>query len=395
MRVLVVHNRYSSGIPSGENVSVDSEVRWLNDAGVDVTTFEASNDEALGGGIGAKLRAARDAPWSRPAAQRFTAQLAADQPDLVHVPNLFPLLTASVPSAALAAGLPVVWTARNRRLLCVDGTNFRDGSPCEDCRPGWRLPGIRHGCYRGSVPTSALLTGATALFGRMTRRRQLTALAISENVRDWLITSAGLSAAQVDVKYNGVEAPKVDAVAPGTSRTFVFASKLAEYKGVEMLLHAWQKVGDLDARLQIVGDGPLASVVRAAAERDPRIEWTGAVSPTQVPEYMASARAVVVPSLWAEPFGRTAAEALALGRPVITTGFGGLGEIVDQSTGWLTGDDTSALSEAIATAAASDAEVNGRSQAARDRHRRLFSPEATTQTLLDVYERTLSSRPAS
>ncbi len=128
MRVLVVHNRYSAATPSGENVSVDLEVDGLRAAGVDVHRHEVSNDDVLSGGVVDKLRAAAATTWSPAAAARLEADVARVRPDLVHVHNLFPLLTASVPSRALARGLPVVWTARNLRVTCVEGTQFRAGA---------------------------------------------------------------------------------------------------------------------------------------------------------------------------------------------------------------------------------------------------------------------------
>lgn len=391
MRVLVVHNRYSSLVPSGENVSVDSEVQWLREAGVEVTAHQVSNDDAMAD-RGQRLRAAIQTPWSPFAAKKFRSVLQDVRPDVVHVHNLFPLLSASVPAAALRTGTPVVWTARNHRVVCVDGTHFRDGKPCHSCRPGWRAPGIWHGCYRGSAAASALVTGSTAAF-RWLARRRIPTIAISQHLRSWLIDSAGFAPDQVTVKYNGVAQPAWPAVpGPTTSKTFLFAAKLAEYKGLALLLEAWRRAGDVDAELQVVGDGPLAEQVRTAAAADPRITWVGQVPPTAIPKHIAAARAVVVPSIWAEPFGRAAAEALALGRPVLTTGFGGLSEVVDDATGWTTGNDPAVLANALTEAATSDAAVATRSRAAAKRYEQLFSPKTTTHTLLGIYESTLRER---
>lgn len=393
MKVLVVHNRYASQMPSGENVSVDNEVEWLRDSGVDVALHQVTSDEILTGGRGRKLRVALEAPWSRAAARSFERQLDEVRPDLVHVHNLFPLLTASVPAIAVRRRTPVVWTARNTRMVCVAGTHFRNGQPCSACRPGWRAPGIWHGCYRASPTASALVTGSTTAFRRIARRRMAT-IAISEHIQRWLISSGGFDPEKVSLKYNPVaDPPAGDIPAAVTSRRFLFTGRLAGYKGVELLLDAWRLIGDLDAELRIVGDGPLNDRVRAAAATDPRITWTGLLPPAAVAEQIAGARAVVVPSTWSEPFGRSAAEALAFGRPVITTGLGGLNEIIDERTGWTTGADPAALADGL-TAAMSDAAVAGRSQAAIERHRRLFSPTATTRELLAIYERTLTHASA-
>jgi glycosyltransferase involved in cell wall biosynthesis len=386
MRVLVVHNKYSSRVPSGENLAVDDEVRWLREAGVDVHLHTVSNDDVVDAGPAAKLRQAGWASWSVPAGRALDAAVSQVAPDLVHVHNLFPLLTASVASAALRQGLPVVWTVHNHRITCVAGTNFRDGQPCSQCRPGWRLPGVRYACYGDSRAASALLTGATSIFRSIARRR-ITALAISDQVRSWLVEAAGFDAERVRVKYNGVAHPTATDIPAAASQTFLFAGHLSEHKGVGLLLDAWGRA-DLPAgtRLRLVGDGPLAGQVRRAATEDPRIAWDGQVPADEMPALLARTRAAVVPSVWDEPFGRSAAEALAHGRPVVTTGNGGLAEVVDEQSGWITGADSGALARALVDAATSDTAVTRRAEAARHRHHTLFSPEATTKALVDIYD---------
>ena len=392
MRVLVVHNRYSSRVPSGENLSVDDEVAWLRKAGVEVGLHQASNDELLQGGIPRRVQHAVSAPWSLPAKHRMDHVLDEAPPDIVHVHNLFPLLTGSVPWAALRRGVPVVWTVRNHRALCIAGTHFRDGKSCHDCTPGLRLAGIRHGCYRGSVTASALMTGATGLFRSIARRR-VTALAISHSLRRWLVDANGFPSERAIVKYNGVPAPTLDwpLVPPADSRTYLFAAKLAPYKGVSLLLDAWARADLRDARLRVVGDGPDADEVRAAASRDPRISFEGYASREDMTRHYAEARAVLVPSTWDEPFGRVAAEALAHGRPVITTGMGGLREVVGDDAGWITGTEPQRLAQALVEAE-DDRAVTTRAIAARRRHQDLFSPHVTTQALVDIYENCIRQR---
>ena len=400
MRVLVVHNAYSSRVPSGENLSVADEVAWLRDAGVDVAVHEVSNDTVVSAGAAGKARQAAETPWSVSAARGFAAELARVRPDLVHVHNLFPLLTASVPWAALRADVPVVWTCQNRRIVCVEGANFRDGAPCHDCRPGWRVPGVRHGCYQriqvdngtmgpaGAVVASGLVTAASSLWARIARRRVL-AVGIAEGVRRWLVDEARFPPERVAVKYVGVPgpAPGTTVPPPAASRTFLFAGQLADYKGLPLLLDAWRAAAPEDAALRIVGDGTHAGLAADAAATDPRITFVGQVPPSAISREVAGARAVVVPSITPETFGRTAAEALAHGRPVVTTGLGGLGEVVDRGSGWVTGIEVGALARALREAATDDAAVTARGAHGRERHRRLFSPEATTAALLALYDR--------
>jgi glycosyltransferase involved in cell wall biosynthesis len=392
MKLLVVHNRYSSRSPSGENAAVDDEVRWLGEAGVDVVTHQVSNDEMVDVGPLDRVRDGLGAVWSVPARRRFERVLDGCRPDVVHVHNLFPLLSASVPLAARRRGLPLVWTVHNRRVRCVAGGYFRDGQPCHECRPGWRVPGVVHGCYADSRGASALVTAATSIF-RRAARRGVTPVAISRTIADWLGSTGGFDRASVRVKYNGVGAPADPPPPPGEQRGFCFVGRLSAYKGVVPMLAAW-KAADVDAELHILGDGDLAAEVRAAAAADPRVVWPGQVAPAEVADTLRASRAVLVPSLWEEGFGRVAAEALAFGRPVITTGHGGLAEIVDDTTGWITGTSVDALAAAIREAAAPGA-VDRRGAAAARRHAERFSPQVTTAELIRIYEDVLRPQGAA
>jgi glycosyltransferase involved in cell wall biosynthesis len=400
LRVLVVHNAYSSRIPSGENVVVRDEIAGLREAGVDVELHEVSNDELVDEGPAGRARRLVETTWSRPAARRFDDAVRRNRPDVVHVHNLFPLLSASVPRVALRHGLPVVWSVHNRRLVCVKGGHFRADAPCHQCRPGWRAPGVWHGCYAESRGASALVTSATSLFRRMVRRRPITAVAPSRPMADWLTGVVGVPPERVHVKAHGVPPPttsgagsagEIGEIAPDASRTLLFVGRLADYKGVHLLLDAWRRVGADDLRLVLVGDGPLAPDVAAAAADDPRVTWTGFVPPEEVATRLRRARAVLVPSRWEEPFGRVAVEAMAAGRPVVATGRGALADIVDAGCGWVVdADDPGDLARTVDHLAADDAGVAARGDAARRRYAERYSPAASTAALLALYDQVVA-----
>ena len=57
-------------------------------------------------------------------------------------------------------------------------------------------------------------------------------------------------------------------------------------------------------------------------------QYTGYLDHAEVMQRFASASIAVVPSVWQEPFGRTALEAMAAGTALITSGSGGIAEVV-------------------------------------------------------------------
>ena len=151
VRIVVVHNRYASQAPSGENVVVAQEIELLREAGHEVHTYLRDSDEIAAFGplerAGLAIRPIR----SRADVHAFATLLTDVRPDVVHLHNPYPLISPWVVRVAAELDVPVVQTVHNYRMSCVAGSFYRDGHACEDCL-GRALPwpAVAHGCYRGS-----------------------------------------------------------------------------------------------------------------------------------------------------------------------------------------------------------------------------------------------------
>jgi len=104
MKIIVAHNRYASGAPSGENVIVDAEIEQLRAAGVDVVPFIRESDDI--GKLPAVQKALLPASpiYNRWTARDLAAVLDRDGPDVVHLHNPYPLISP--------------WVVRVARPLC-------------------------------------------------------------------------------------------------------------------------------------------------------------------------------------------------------------------------------------------------------------------------------------
>lgn len=85
----------------------------------------------------------------------------------------------------------------------------------------------------------------------------------------------------------------------------------------------------------------------AAAEARGQVHWLGVVGGGEMPAIYAACDAVVVPSVWLEPFGLVAAEALASERPVVASSVGGLPEVVQGGGRLVAPGDEAALENAL------------------------------------------------
>jgi glycosyltransferase involved in cell wall biosynthesis len=121
---------------------------------------------------------------------------------------------------------------------------------------------------------------------------------------------------------------------PAPNPVFVYCGRLAREKGLALLLRAFARlrIECPSATLRVVGDGPLRGALEELATSlrlTDAVTFAGWRTPAEVDRELSDAWALVVPSLWAEPLGLVAIEAIIRGVPVIASREGGLAETVD------------------------------------------------------------------
>ncbi len=99
---------------------------------------------------------------------------------------------------------------------------------------------------------------------------------------------------------------------------FVYVGRLEPWKGIKLLLEAFESLELADARLMVVGDGSCRPLVEKAAAEDTRIRFIGRRNFEGVVEAFAISDIAVIPSSF-EPWGLVVNEALAAGTAVIAS----------------------------------------------------------------------------
>jgi glycosyltransferase involved in cell wall biosynthesis len=211
-------------------------------------------------------------------------------------------------------------------LGCLGADLFRDGAVCTACvgRSPWR--GVVHACYRGSRLQSAVQAAEVVV----TRRRNVLDrcvrrfVAPSQFMADRLV-ELGLPRDRLHVKAHFVADPGPRPSPPSSSSRVLSVGRLAPGKGLDTLVDAWNRLDGSDGRtLTIVGDGPLAPSLGHAAG----VERPGWLPRHEVIERLLTARALVMPSEWYEPFGMVLVEAMSAGLPIVVTTAAGARAIV-------------------------------------------------------------------
>lgn len=367
---------------------MDQESEALAGLGHEVMQFGGSSDEIAQWPAVKKLSLPVRTIWSRETHRDLKALLQRRRPDVVHVHNTFPLLSAAVLHACGDTRVPVVTTLHNYRLLCASGTFFRAGTVCHDCAGGLPHRGVLHGCYRGSPAATAPLALAMGLHRQAWRSLVSAYIFVSASQRD-LLKNFGFPPGRVFVRHNLI--PRRDLPVVTRTPTVLYAGRLDEAKGTRLLMAAWdrylQKTGEPGLKLGIAGGGALEDEVAAWATARPSVELHGTVSGDRCAELISQARAVLVPSAWQETFGLIAIEAMAAGVPPIASGHGSFTELITPGLdGVLFGPgDPVALAHAIADVEADPERYEVYGRQARKTYEERFDPRRSVEDLLEIY----------
>jgi glycosyltransferase involved in cell wall biosynthesis len=386
MKILSVHNSYQT--PGGEDQVFAQETDLLRGHGHQVLLYQASNDQIKDK---APLVLLGNTIWNRQTHHELRTLMHQENPDIVHVHNTFPVISPAAYYAANEEGIPVVQTLHNYRPLCPAATLFRDGHVCEDClgkRVPW--PGVMHGCYRSSrLATASSAAMLTTHNYKQTWNQSVAAyIALSDFARSKFI-EGGFPAEKIFVKPNFVQTDP--GPGDGQGNYAFFAGRLTPEKGISTLLQAWRTIGT-DFRLQIAGDGPLASEVEQACREMKNVTWLKWLPRTEILQRMKRASVLILPSTWYEGFPMTLAEACAVGLPVIASKLGSMESIVDhQRTGLLfKAGSASALVEALQWWDKHPAEAALMRTQARLEYETKYTPESNYAQLFSIYESVLN-----
>lgn len=375
LKVVTVHNSYQ--YRGGEDNVVDAEIEILRAHGHEVETYFRSNDDVVDM---TSLALIRQALWSSRTFHTLAELIRRFRPDVIHVHNTFPLISPSLYWAAGRAGVPVVQTLHNFRLMCLNALFLREGRVCEDCmgKSPWR--GVARACYRGNHSASGALWGLLTLHrGLGTYQNKVTRyVALNQFCRDKFI-EGGLPAERIAVKPNFVDFPT-----PGSADRsgFLFVGRLSTEKGIATLVATMALLST--AQLRVAGDGPASALLDGVTG----VTRLGSLPSKAVREEMSRAVVLVVPSIWYETFGLVVIEAFACGTPVIVSRIGALAELVRDGVTGLLFEPANAndLAEKMRWAKQHPVEMAAMGRNARAQYEAEFTAERNYQQLMAIYE---------
>jgi len=333
LKVLLIHNHY--GGFSGESSVLEAHEILLKRNGHDVRRFTRSSDELkhMQFGMVRAFFAALYNPYSNRA---VSALLKEFQPDLVHIHNLYPLLSPSVLPVIAKAGVPVVMTVHNYRLICPNGLFYNREGICERCKGGKEWNCFLHNCEQ-SIPKSlgyALRNIWARLSGYYSEH--VNAFLCLTQFQKRKLVENGFPAARCYILPNFTEQSRqesdTDDIPFAQRKGFLFIGRLNRQKGIDVLLKTAMQCPDLLFILAGSSDPSFADPDSFPSN----VRWLGVIGEEEKLRVLRHACALVFTSRSYEGFPMVFLEAMQAGLPVVAPNLAGYPEIIrDGENGWL------------------------------------------------------------
>jgi glycosyltransferase involved in cell wall biosynthesis len=312
------------------------------------------------------------------------------RPDVAHLHNVAHQLTPSILAPLREAGIPVVQTLHDYKLICSSYLLFADGEVCERCASGNHLEAVRRRCHHGSMAKSLLGAAEMTWHARRGSYDPVDRFLCPSQFMKAKCAAFGVAPERLEhlPYFLDVERYRPD---PTPGDYVLYVGRLSREKGVSTLLRA---AGCRSGRpLVVLGEGPLRDALEADAVNagvDARFE--GYLTGEALHDRIRGAAFVVVPSEWYENLPYAILESFALGKPVLGASMGGIPELVrDGETGRLfPAGDAEALAAAWETLESDPATLRRMGERARARIETEFDRDTHLTHLVDLYRRLAS-----
>ena len=271
--------------------------------------------------------------WNKEAAAKFAKLLDETKPDLIHAHNIYHQLSPAILIEAKKRKIPVVMTLHDYKLACPNYLLFTHGSHCERCVSGNYFNCVTHNCYY-SYTRSSLAALESFLHNKVwhSYRDNVDLFIAPSNYLKQIMVRSGLAEDKIKVLIN--PAPKYLATPDGSRLLYI--GRLSIEKGVDVLLQALKQTNET---LDIAGNGPDEEKLKLLSQTlglEDRVIWHGQLLGEDLEKLKREAKAIILPSIWAENMSLVLLESLAYGKLIIASNSGGTPELIkDNKTGFL------------------------------------------------------------
>jgi len=387
MKALIIHNEY--GKLSGEEIMICRICELLREHRHEVELFSRSSSEINNSVIG-KFKAFFSGVYSVSSCRQLRRLVEQNRPDIIHVQNVYPLISPSVLAEAYRQDIPVVMRCANYRLICPNGLFMTKSRVCERCSGGkeyWCLLKNCEGSYFKSL--------GYALRNYVARQRRyyldnVTIFYAQTDFQRRRLIREGFAAERIFVipnmtNHNGI------AISEKLGKYVGYVGRISPEKGLETLMESAQGCGNI----QFKAAGAYDHMPCLPGKAPQNFKFSGHLNKEQLDKLYTNGRMIVLPSICFEGFPSVLLESMIHSKPVIASRIGGLPEIVEDGVTGLLFEPGNAedLAEKIRYLWDRPELCKKMGQAGREKALREYSPEKYYERLTAVYKKAIELGP--
>jgi len=440
LKIAIVHNYY--GKLSGEETVIENLAALLSERGVSVCRFSRSSAE-IEDKLSGKTAAFFSGIHNPFAAKAFGEFLQINRPNVVHIHNLYPLISPSILPVCKAFGVPVVMTVHNFRLVCPNGLLLSKGEICHRCLGGREYWCVLRNCENSlfksmgyALRTAAarilrcyydnvdhficlsefqknILVGEGLPVGRVSVLANPVSFAQVQKTRDYHSREGGNPENEMDLSRGhhgptgtfgddgGLDSQKpasgladnwIPASAGMTNEGLkqrggyvAYVGRISPEKDIFTLLEAARRLGDVPFKFA----GDYHRMPEVLKNKPVNVEFLGQLGAKEITEFYRNARMVVFATRCYEGFPTVLLEAMSHGLPIVCSRIGGLPEIVEDGVNGLlyAPGDAEELTARIQTLWSVAALCEKLGNEGLRKMTQKYAPDKLLARLLDIYNR--------
>ncbi len=262
------------------------------------------------------------------------------KPDIIHLHNIYHHLSPSILSVAKKNKIPVVMHLHDYKLICPNHTLFVKGKYCDRCLGHKYFNCFKNKCLKDSYLASLLVALEMFIHHRVLKiyQRRITLFIAPSKFMIDVCHSFSWPKDKFVLAYNPYSRelnsqPETDFVKSNKEEEYLlYFGRLGKEKGLDVLLEAVFKT---NYNLKIVGEGEEADKLKEMLRKEElkgpkfKVEFLGFKKGEELKDLIIKARAIVMPSIWAENMPLSLLEAMSLRKVVIASRIGGFPEMIE------------------------------------------------------------------
>lgn len=332
MKILLV-NKYWY-IRGGAERVVFATKKVLEDAGHEVEIFGMKHPDNIMGndyfideidyahmGVWAKIQAGIKSIHNKDAKQKFEKLVQTFKPDIVHFHNIYHQLSFSLLDIVKKYNIPSVMTLHDYKMISPNYNLYHHGRIDDSCCNGSYYRCILSNCMEHIGQSIFATLEAYDRRGKKYTDVITTYISPSEFLKH-KFQRCGFTK-HIEVIPNPLDLDEYIHEAQA-GEGVVYFGRMSDEKGVAMILDIARQTPQITYTM--VGDGPLREKLESQHLKN--VYFVGYKQAEELRQMIAQARLIIMPSQWYENYPMSILEAKAMGKVVIASDIGGIGEML-------------------------------------------------------------------